>query len=393
MVDSKKWLLYAIDHSKTSKEYRNFYLPMKNKNGTVKTYAYSLYRFMDYLTADNRIKNTESFTQLVKHNPKSITEYLKDWIFELSEGNDKRNKITSSAIRTMLAGVIAFFEANELEWNPRRILKSIPRDDRIPGGKVAATNDDVVSMLDSTNLISEKAIVHFIASTGIRPGAIGDPILCMKHLVKMPKSCYGVTVYDESKEGYWAFLTPEASKILDAYHEQRRQRGEILDTNSPIFRNKVRGVIIPLSASAARKVFYKLIGKGGVKRVKNGNRYDKAVITMYRKRFNGVLKMDNSVNSNIAEKLMAHKRGLDGTYLAPTRDECFAEFSKAIFKLTVDPTERQKLEIETKKEEIQELEKKQVVIEDQQKQLDEMKQRQEDFEKKWMEVSFPGIND
>ena len=66
---------------------------------------------------------------------------------------------------------------------------------------------------------------------------------------------------------------------------------------------------------------------------------------MFRKRFNGKLKMENSVNSNIVEKLMAHKKGIDGRYLRPTRDECYAEFCKAIQSLTVNKEEKQANEI------------------------------------------------
>jgi len=65
--------------------------------------------------------------------------------------------------------------------------------------------------------------------------------------------------------------------------------------------------------------------------------------------------MENEVNSNIAEKLMSHKRGLDGVYLEPTREECFTEFEKAIAVLTVDPTERQKAQLEEQQKEITEL--------------------------------------
>ena len=48
---------------------------------------------------------------------------------------------------------------------------------------------------------------------------------------------------------------------------------------------------------------------------------------------------------------MAHKRGLDSTYLQPSRDECYKEFVKAIPELTIDDSERliainQKLEEE-----------------------------------------------
>ena len=53
---------------------------------------------------------------------------------------------------------------------------------------------------------------------------------------------------------------------------------------------------------------------------------------------------------------MAHKRGLDGTYLQPTREECFTEFLKAVPGLTVDPTEKQKFEIHNLELEKSELE-------------------------------------
>lgn len=67
---------------------------------------------------------------------------------------------------------------------------------------------------------------------------------------------------------------------------------------------------------------------------------------MYRKRFNGILKMNNNVNSNIAEKLMAHKKGLDGVYLEPTREECFAEFVKDITELTTDGSMKKQFELD-----------------------------------------------
>jgi len=57
------------------------------------------------------------------------------------------------------------------------------------------------------------------------------------------------------------------------------------------------------------------------------------------------LKINSDVNSNIAEKLMAHQNGLDGVYLTPTREECFAEFVKAIPKLTVGKAEKLSLKL------------------------------------------------
>ena len=69
---------------------------------------------------------------------------------------------------------------------------------------------------------------------------------------------------------------------------------------------------------------------------------------------------------------MAHKRGLDGTYLQPTKVECFTEFFKAIPQLTIDKTERQKITIES-------LEKEKGNQESFKNQMNEMKQEIEEL--------------
>jgi len=76
---------------------------------------------------------------------------------------------------------------------------------------------------------------------------------------------------------------------------------------------------------------------------------------------------------------MAHKRGLDGRYLVPTRDECFAEFKKAIFGLAINPKERQKIKIEK-------LEKEKSELEQQRQQNQNLEQRIEKQEKQIKEL-------
>ena len=67
---------------------------------------------------------------------------------------------------------------------------------------------------------------------------------------------------------------------------------------------------------------------------------------------------------------MHHKKGLDGVYLKPTKDECFAEFKKAILELTVDDSERDKIKIRKLESEKSELEKKTEEIEGLKKKFD-----------------------
>jgi len=88
---------------------------------------------------------------------------------------------------------------------------------------------------------------------------------------------------------------------------------------------------------------------------------------------------------------MQHAKGLDGTYLTPTRQQCFDEFVKAIPELTLSEVEKKKMENQLQKDEITELKEKNEILEAQNKEIEDLKKRQIDFEKKWMEKSFPGI--
>ena len=54
---------------------------------------------------------------------------------------------------------------------------------------------------------------------------------------------------------------------------------------------------------------------------------------------------------------MAHKKGLDGVYLEPTMEECFAEFEKAIPELTVDGEARKQILLEQKEKTIDKMSK------------------------------------
>jgi integrase/recombinase XerD len=228
--------------------------------------------------------------------------------------------------------------------------------------------------------IRKQSIIHFLASTGVRPAALVDPVLKIKHLKSMPNLndpinqphyCYAVKVYDESREGYWAFLTPEARKIIDRYLNGRKLTGEKLDDESPLFTtlgSRWNTKNQYLTDENMQEILGRIVKGSKIIRKKTGNRYDKSLVYMFRKRFNTVLKINNNVNSNIAEKLMAHKKGLDGTYLQPSLDQFYAEFFKAISDLTIEDTERLRATnkiLEKEKSELRQLnEEKEQIIED-----------------------------
>ena len=356
------WNEYADRLAEKNKAYEKFHAALQTSSDSTKsTYAYFMKRFMDFLVGQKKIKNNEDYNALAKLDTDKITDILESYVSELNKTHKRKG------VSTILAATELFFTMNRKIWHKKLVRKLIKKDENnMSGGKLPATDEDVQTLLEVSKHVREKSLIHFLASTGARPASIVDPILRMKHLVKMPRGCYGIKIYDGDDAGYWSFLTPESGRALDKYFIWRKnQRKEEFTDETPIFANFSKNAKSQhLSLSSLNHIIDKIIHRSGIVRIKDGSMYDKARTKMFRKRFNGKLKMENEVNSNIAEKLMSHKRGLDGVYLQPTREECFTEFEKAIPVLTVDPTERQKRELEEQQKKITELEKKESVIQE-----------------------------
>ena len=327
-------------------EYRSFRL-FKNSihtPSTLERYCYGLDKFCEYASL--------AYDEIVKLDAEELQTKIEDWVISMKEAGLRR-----SSIRTPLAGVEKFLDINRKLYYKKIIHSLIIADKDIGGGYKPFTNEDIKKMLEFTTKHRTKALVLFLSSTGSRPQALVDPVLRKKHLIEMADNCYAIRIYDNSKEGYWAFLTPEAGKALDDYLKSRKLNGERITDESPLFANFAKNAKCShLTVESVYDMLADLYKHAGIQREKVGNRYDKALTYGFRKRFNTVLKINNEVNSNIAEKLMAHKRGLDGTYLTPTREECFAEFVKAVPDLTIDESERLALQNQTKDETIKKME-------------------------------------
>ena len=167
------------------------------------------------------------YDTLAKLGVDTIQEFLEDYVAEL-----KRRNILS--IRTRLAGPELFFDMNKKLYYKKILHRLLPKNDNVMGGNTAYTNEDITKMLSSTFKLRTKAIIHLLASTGIRPGAFDDPPLQMKHLQKI-EDCQSIKIYDGSKESYFAFLTPECVEVFNDYFESRKLNGEKLTPESYVF--------------------------------------------------------------------------------------------------------------------------------------------------------------
>ncbi len=384
MVCGKKEYQRSLELAEENIHYGNFYDAIQTVSSK-QSYTYGMRNFMDYLVNQKYISDIEDFSTVVGFGPEKSTDILKLFIKRL-----KKRGLKPLSVNAYVAPVFLFFDMNRVSLFKKEINKVRDKNDVEAGGHTPVTTSEIQNILEFCTHSREKALILFLSSTGMRPGGLNDPILRMKHLEYMAdpnnpsnkKYCYAVKIYDGSRQYYWGFLTPEATKALEKYFVWRKNtRNEEFTDETIVFTN-IFTTIEPnnIAITSLYRILTKIYKNSGLVRTKQGFRYDKAITYMYRIRFNTILKLTNNLNSNIAEKLMAHKKGLDGSYLQPTREECFSEFVKAIPELTVDPTKRQDLEIQKKNEEITELQAEREVNTDLQKQVDGMKINQNNMQ-------------
>ena len=285
---------------------------------------YTKANYKAHLDRFKKFANISTDDELAKISQEHLQNLLEDYLIEL------RHTTNPNTIPSRFQGIRHFCIMNRQNPNWDIIRRMFPQKQKPPSLR-PYTTDDVRDMLRSAS-IRDKALVHFMASTGARIGVF-DHAMNICHLRKMPRSCSAIRLYAGEVEEYWGFLTPQATRALATYHHHRETAGEELVDDSPIF--STSGTGRQLGWSGARSAIYRLVTKSGIVRSKQGDRYDVQIDHGFRKRFNTVLKLDNSVNYNVAEKLMGHKNGLDGTYFVPTLEEMFAEFQKVVPALKV----------------------------------------------------------
>jgi len=299
--------------------------------------------------------------ELLKLPQDQLQILLEDYVFHI------KKRINPNSVPTSLQGIKHFFAMSDVMINWKKLSKFYPEKIKRTGFR-SWTTAEISKMLQCTTKLRNIAIIHFLASTGARVG-IFEYDFKLKHIKEMPDGCKSVQLYAGFKEEYTSFLTPEAASALDEYFVKRRKDGEVLTDDSPVFRARYllgQEKAKPLRHNGFRMVIYRIIEKSGIVRKKIGPRYDVQVDHGFRKRFNTILKIQNDINSNIAEKLMGHSTSipLDNAYL-PSDDplvikKCFAEFKKAIPELTIDDSARKQAELDKVYKEKSELEKEKI---------------------------------
>jgi integrase len=255
-------------------------------------------------------------------------------------------------------------DAIGLNWKKIKRLLPSPRRfalDRIP------TMEEFHKIVEHSD-VRGKALTLVLCSSGIREGAIENLIVRNLKPVRIgsdgsdgPKQTrtMGIlTVYEgDVSEEYIAFITPEAYEALLSYLDWRREHGETINENSPLFRDKFDPLVTayltydggkpeePKRMTGAmiganyNRLFYECSFRTSPKR-----RHE-FTVHGFRKWFK--TRCENAgVKPIVTELLMGHSVGISDSYYRPTEKDLLEEYQKAIDALTISNVNRLKTQVE-----------------------------------------------
>jgi len=323
------------------------FLDTLKRQATRKEYQRQIQTFLNYY----KIKD---FDSLLTISDEKLEEMIQTYMSYLK--NTKKLKFNSCNLAK--CALHAFFSINKKKIDWYIIGRYLPEKQK-PEGNKPYTTEDVKTMLVNTTVLRDKALIHFLASTGCRVGSILDPPLKIKHVYEMSERCKSIRMYEGSKEEYWGFLTPEANKALDDYLDERRDNGEYISKESSLFRlRQFPAKDFPITMDSIRSGLRPL-AKLIVKR-KDGHRYEKQILLAFRHRFIEIC-IKKRLDFRLAEKMVSHSSKItpmDNFYINidSIKDELFEEFRKIIPELTIDDSERLKEQNKIKDQTIKKME-------------------------------------
>ena len=292
----------------------------------------------------------KDYDSLISIDSKELQKMVEDYILYKRSQN-----YSHSFTKSIVCSLSLFFSMNDVIINWQKIKKMLPEKTKTTGDK-PYTTEQVRQVLSRTTDLKYKAIINFMASSGVRIGSFEE--MRIKDLEDHKDGCKSVKVYADSLDEYYTFIHAEAVKALEEYLESRKKKGEKITSDSWVFiknSNPEKPIVIPNTVSSLIRLV-----NSALSRTRTKKRFDIMVTHGFRKRFATVLKSNKEINLSISEKLLGHSTTvkLDNCYFKPTLDVMFDEYQKAIPDLVIDESVKLKLELEKKNQELSSLEVK-----------------------------------
>jgi integrase len=154
-----------------------------------------------------------------------------------------------------------------------------------------------------------------------------------------------LTVYENEREEYFTFITPECQKAIDTYLDMRSRYGEKLDKESFLIREQF-DIKDPFQIARPRQLTTTMVNWKILDLLRRlGMRSKEVSITHGFRKFFTTQLINVRANPEIREMLLGHKIGLASAYYRPTEDDMYQEYIKAINNLTINEENRLKIRL------------------------------------------------
>ena len=350
----------------------------------------------------------EAFVEFAKMNP-ALAENKIIAFLSSERGRADRGEISAGTINNWVKSARLFLEMSDVQLNWKKIRRVLPRARRYALDRVP-TIEELHEILEAADLRG-KALTLIFTSSGVREGAI--PYLQVRNYSRVKREGLLVAgrlqVYSGDPESYITFITSEACIALDKYLDFRRQHGEEISSSSPLFREKfdpVTGLherlndeyisdnskhgnggycsdvkVKEMAAHSVRMYYNRLFYSIGIR--KNKRRRHEFSVHSFRKYFKTKAEIAGMKPAAV-EMLMGHSLGISDSYFKPTEEEILTEYLKVAEALSINDTQRLKLEVESLKAGISELE-------DKNRRIEELERKQEQFESAFQALIDSGV--
>jgi hypothetical protein len=324
------------------------------------------------------------FVEKGKQDPNWIINKLVTFLREYKDRYDRR-EISGSTIRNYVKVVKLLCEMNDIAIPWKKITRGLPKgrqwaDDRTP-------SIDEIRKLCGYPDRRIKPLIYTMCSSGIRLGAWDylrwqdvSPIIKDGKLIAAK-----LRVYSGEEDQYYAYCTPEAYNALKDWMDYRETSGEKITGKSWIMRDlwatldpRINGSInIPRkkkSSGIKRLIENAWYSQGLRKPLEEGKtRHEFQAVHGFRKFYKTRCELAGMKPSMIEVSMGHSLGGVSDSYFRPREEEVLDEYLKAVDALSINDTQKLKVEVESLKADISELQ-------DKNRRIEELESKQRQFE-------------
>ena len=318
--------------------------------GSLSEYTKAAYQYNinDFL-AFYKITDIQGIEPLREHSAKLIRQMIIDFVIFL---RDER-KASRSSIRLYCAALSHFFymirdDDTRLNWT--KVKMEFPPDERIHRDR-AYTIEEIQKMLDKgcSGKLRERAILLLLTSTGMRIGGIHP----LRKRDLTPKQTaqgkvYRVEVYSQSSARYICYCNVETAKAIDEYLKERSDKGEVIQNDSPLFRDlrilNVRNVK-PLTGYSIKYIVSKIVERSGIQSTFQFT--GEASRSKGLRKFYKTVAEESGMKPIHVEKTHGHSIGISSHYYRPQESDILEDYiTHAADALTISNEHRLNKQVE-----------------------------------------------